>query len=221
MLMEQFTKEETVGEITIRVLPLNPLFTRVKFHCLPHNPRVVCPTTFNQSCPICEKASKIWNEINDISNWESHQELSLDAKKKAQSLKPYERYYYNIIADNDEQVRLYIVGKTLHTQIINGIANIIPKLSFWEKCWQWFFPKSWNVLDWDSGYDFVVRKELRRFNYSIFSDYNKSSFTQVKKPAGTKKQIEMWKKHTPFTAKDISAMSYEELKVCMRKTQNV
>ena len=96
---------------------------------------VLCPKRqFGESCPICDFASKLWQEGTD------------DSKKMAKSLFVRQRFFSPVIdRDNEEAgVRIWGYGKTIYEVLLGLVLN----------------PDYGDVTDVDSGVDFTLTYTL-------------------------------------------------------------
>jgi len=175
---------EKLGDTVIRIMPTQPLFTPVKYH----SGQTVC----QKPCSLCEEYRDTWRLVEETQDYNTKTALMVEARK----LKPIERYFYNVISEGE--VKLFPVGKTLHEKIVRGICEAVPpKLGWFERFWRWLFrkPKTWSALDWESGYNFVIKKNMK----GGYPDYSNSGFIKTNTPAGTKEQIKEWKQRKPLT----------------------
>ena len=96
---------------------------------------VLCPKRqFGENCPICDFASKLWQEGTD------------DSKKMAKSLFVRQRFFSPVIdRDNEEAgVRIWGYGKTIYEVLLGLVLN----------------PDYGDVTDVDSGVDFTLTYTL-------------------------------------------------------------
>ena len=96
---------------------------------------VLCPKRqFGENCPICDFASKLWQEGTD------------DSKKMAKSLFARQRFFSPVIdRDNEEAgVRIWGYGKTIYETLLGLVLN----------------PDYGDITDVDGGVDFTLTYTL-------------------------------------------------------------
>ena len=96
---------------------------------------VLCPKRqFGENCPICDFASKLWQEGTD------------DSKKMAKSLFVRQRFFSPVIVrDNEEAgVRIWGYGKTIYETLLGLVLN----------------PDYGDITDVDNGVDFTLTYTL-------------------------------------------------------------
>jgi len=96
---------------------------------------VLCPKRqFGENCPICDFASKLWQEGTD------------DSKKMAKSLFVRQRFFSPVIdRDNEEAgVRIWGYGKTIYETLLGLVLN----------------PDYGDITDVDAGVDFTLTYTL-------------------------------------------------------------
>ncbi len=96
---------------------------------------VLCPKRqFGENCPICDFASKLWQEGTD------------DSKKMAKSLFVRQRFFSPVIdRDNEEAgVRIWGYGKTIYETLLGLVLN----------------PDYGDITDVDNGVDFTLTYTL-------------------------------------------------------------
>jgi hypothetical protein len=96
---------------------------------------VLCPKRqFGESCPICDFASKLWQEGTD------------DSKKMAKSLFVRQRFFSPVIDRGAEEtgVRIWGYGKTIYETLLGLVLN----------------PDYGDITDVDSGVDFTLTYTL-------------------------------------------------------------
>jgi len=92
---------------------------------------VLCPKRqFGDECPICDFASKLWQEGTD------------DSKKMAKSLFVRQRFFSPVIVRGEEEagIRVYGYGKTIYETLLGLVLN----------------PDYGDVTDVDNGVDFAL-----------------------------------------------------------------
>ena len=96
---------------------------------------VLCPKRqFGESCPICDFASKLWQEGTD------------DSKKMAKSLFVRQRFFSPVIDRGNEEsgVRIWGYGKTIYETLLGLVLN----------------PDYGDITDVDNGVDFTLTYTL-------------------------------------------------------------
>ena len=96
---------------------------------------VLCPKRqFGENCPICDFASKLWQEGTD------------DSKKMAKSLFVRQRFFSPVLVRGDEEssVRIWGYGKTIYETLLGLVLN----------------PDYGDITDVDSGVDFTLTYTL-------------------------------------------------------------
>jgi len=96
---------------------------------------VLCPKRqFGEACPICEFASKLWQEGTD------------ESKKMAKNLFVRQRFFSPVVVRGEEEsgVRIYGYGKTIYEALLGYVLN----------------PDYGDITDVDSGVDFTLTYTL-------------------------------------------------------------
>jgi hypothetical protein len=96
---------------------------------------VLCPKRqFGESCPICDFASKLWQEGTD------------DSKKMAKSLFVRQRFFSPVMVRGEEEsgVRVWGYGKTIYETLLGLVLN----------------PDYGDITDVDGGVDFTLTYTL-------------------------------------------------------------
>jgi hypothetical protein len=130
----------TEGDQEIRLVPTEDgdPFRVFHFHYnMGENARggVLCPKRqFGENCPICDFASKLWQEGTD------------DSKKMAKSLFVRQRFFSPVVVRGDEEagVRIWGYGKTIYEALLGYVLN----------------PDYGDITDVDGGVDFTLKYEL-------------------------------------------------------------
>lgn len=193
-------KPGATGIVVVRILPPvrgAKLYQYNRIHTL-NERKMHCPKQLvggkwsrDTYCPICDYYSDLWKQIDKLTKSGNVSEAE-KLKKEARSIKPVERYYYNVIVrkmtvdgETKENVgpKILSVGKILHTMIIKAIIGEEGDPS----------SKLGNITDPKTGYDFVIRKEVTPGDG--FPKYERSSFTRDPSPLGKPEQIEEWQKN--------------------------
>lgn len=190
-------KSGQTGSVTLRILPPTKggklfQFTRLhlinerKYHC--PKPLVNGKWSKEVPCPICDYNNALWREIDKLED-KGNKDAAEELKREARSIKPIERYYYNAIVReirNEKGVeknvgpRILSVGKILHKMIIRAIVGDENEKALGD------------VTHVKTGYDFVIRKELRGTGKDAFPNYDRSSFARESSPLGTPEEVTKW-----------------------------
>jgi hypothetical protein len=96
---------------------------------------VLCPKRqFGENCPICDFASKLWQEGTD------------DSKKMAKSLFVRQRFFTPVVVRGEEEsgVRVWGYGKTIYETLLSLVLN----------------PDYGDITDVDNGVDFTLTYTL-------------------------------------------------------------
>jgi hypothetical protein len=107
---------------------------------------VLCPKRqFGDHCPICDFASKLWNEGTE------------ESKKMAKGLFVRQRYFSPVIVrhEDEPQVRIWGYGKTIYETLLGLVLN----------------PDYGDVTDVDDGVDFTLTYTLPK-NKGAFPQTN-------------------------------------------------
>ena len=109
------------GDQTIRILPTKDgdPFKEFHFHYnIGKNPGIMCPKrNYNEECPICDFASKLWKE-GVVNNDDT-------AKREAKKLFVRKRYYSPIIVRGKESegVKIWAYGKQAYETILGYVCD--------------------------------------------------------------------------------------------------
>lgn len=205
---------KTSGVVTVRILPALPdqkfFYQATRTHKLNdrniHCPRVLQAGKWVGKCPICEYYSYLYQQSDKGAS---------DAEAliaEARSIKPVERYYYNVIVrDNAETGQgekdgplILSVGKIIHTKIILGICG---NKEFNEE------PLG-NIMHPETGRDFkIIKKQKPGGQYPEYSD---SKFLGVSELSKDKAKIEKWLEARHNLGALRKVLSEEELKKALR-----
>lgn len=162
--------------------------------------RWVAPTG-EADCPICQYYSSLWKRAEKLPQGPERKRL----EDKARSIKPIERYYYNVIVRQqyneetnqmEENVgpKILSVGITLHSMILRAFFGD-PEIGE---------PKLGDITDvtGKTGRDFQIVKRMKKSgDNKVFADYATSKFLEPS-PAGNPEEIERWES----TLHDLSKM---------------
>jgi hypothetical protein len=138
-------------------------------------------------CPICNYYRKLWQDSDKVSGDDADKLIA-----EARSIKPLERYYYNVIVrsqvnpstgevEKDVGPKILSIGKQLHARIIRAILGD-PVLDE---------PELGDVTHPESGRDFKIIKRIRKSGGDAFPNYDESKFMGVS-PLGNDKQVANW-----------------------------
>lgn len=227
---------EKDGFVILRFLPKlknREFFVAARIHRLgayPNSKSVFCPHKLTPTargskwlpdpqrpCPICKKYNEMWEQINKMTNTVEIEKT----KDRARSIKPAERFYYNVI------VRQQVNSKTKTLE-----TNVGPKIYSCPKQVQTIISESFHgseisgrrklgdVANIATGRDFRLVKQIKGGTYP---DYGQSSFEDVS-PLGTEAEIRNWVTCYHDIEKIPVFLSYEEmeksLKVVLEEKQD-
>jgi hypothetical protein len=189
---------------------------RRTYHC----PKNVVVTNRGESwqgdCIVCKLYSEMWKESMALSG-----KAQEDMQNQARTLKPVERYYYNVIVrserDREGNVKknvgpkIYSCGKTIHEKILRAILgdDVAGERPLGD------------ITHPVTGRDFrVVKKIVKGGGGQEYPNYDNSKFDDVT-PAGTPEEMEAWMSNL----NDLQALrvlkSDEELKHALRVHQGI
>lgn len=140
-------------------------------------------TRWMGGCPICECYSWLWKKIDAAGGKDNPDPKVQALVAKARSLKPQERFYYNVIVQKSHGVdgpiqtpndgpKILSVGKMLHEKIIKGI----------------FGNKATNkkplgdVSDVKDGRDFNIARQMKSNAADAFPEYDDSAYDDETSP---------------------------------------
>lgn len=185
---------EGEGIVLVRILPprkSQKLYCVTRTHKLGqknfHCPRTLVNNKWQGLCPICHHYQNLWRDSDKKSGDEAEQ-----LRAEARSIKPLERYYYNVIvrsqvnpttgeAEKDVGPKILSIGKQLHARIIRAILGD-PALDE---------PELGDVTDPTNGRDLKIIKRIRKSGIESYPNYDESKFMQPS-ALGTDKQVAMW-----------------------------
>lgn len=206
------------GVVQVRLLPGAPdangktrlFYSQTRTHKLTDR-NVHCPKVFQGGkwvgkCPICDYYSWLYQQAD---------KGAADAealKAEAKSIKPIERYYYNVIVrDNAETQQgekdgplILSVGKLIHTKIILGICG---NKEFGEEALG-------NVMDPKTGHDFKIIKKVKPGGQ--YPEYGDSKFLGVSLLSKDEAKLEGWlaARHDIYALRKV--LGEDELKKALR-----
>ncbi len=200
--LEKFvTMPKGTGSVIVRILPPADvakfdhekplLYQKTRLHKVNgrylHCPREFDGKSWKGTCPVCNWYSHLWKESEKESDSDKVKELQSNAR----SLKPIERYYYNVIIRNvivnGEAVenvgpKILSIGKTLHGKILRAIVGD-PELD--EK-------KLGDIWDMTTGRDFKIMKKITQGSGDqSYPNYSDSKFLEISL-LGTAAQVGDW-----------------------------
>lgn len=190
-------KPGQTGIVAVRILPPiqgGKLFQFTRLHML-NGRKVHCPKPLiagkwdkNTPCKICEYYNALWAKADELEE-KGRSEDAEKIKQEARSIKPVERYYYNAIVRKlvDEKgehtnvgPRILSVGKVLHKMIVRAIIGDETE------------PALGDVTNPKTGYDFLIKKELRGTGTDAWPNYDRSCFAREPSILGTSDEIKNW-----------------------------
>lgn len=130
------------GDQTIRILPTKDgdPFKEYHFHYnVGKNPGIMCPKkNFNEECPICDFASKLWKE-----GVENNDDV---AKREAKKLFVRKRYYSPILVRGQESsgVKIWAYGKQAYETLLGYVLD----------------PDYGDITDIEAGTDIVLNYDV-------------------------------------------------------------
>lgn len=185
---------EGEGVVVVRILPPRKgqkLYCVTRTHKLGQK-NIHCPQTLVNGkwqgfCPVCNYYRNLWKESDTKGGDEAEQ-----LRAEARSIKPLERYYYNVIVrslhnpntgetEKDVGPKILSIGKQLHARIIRAILGD-PALEE---------PELGDVTDRETGRDLKIIKRLRKTGSEAYPNYDESKFAGPSS-LGTDKQIAQW-----------------------------
>jgi hypothetical protein len=209
-------KVGSTGSVTVRILPPvkgGKLFQYTRLHLI-NGRKYHCPKPLingkwdkNTPCPICDYYNALWRRIEELEK-KGVKEEAEDLKREARLIKPIERYYYNAIVrelrsekgvEKNVGPRILSVGKILHKMIVRAIIGDENEKALGD------------VTHPKTGYDFVIRKELRGMGKDAFPNYDRSSFARESSPLGTADEIAKWQSNLHDLTKLRTLKGIEEL----------
>lgn len=202
------------GVVVVRILPPTEgqkwFFCTTRTHKL-NDRNIHCPRVFQGGkwvgkCPICEYYSWLYQQADKgASDAEA-------LKAEAKSIKPVERYYYNVIVrDNAETGQgekdgplILSVGKIIHTKVIQGICG---DSNLQEE-------GLGDVTNVTTGHDLKIIKKMKPGGQ--FPEYGDSKFLGVSVLSKDSSKIETWMKARHDIHALRKVLSEDELKRALR-----
>lgn len=186
------------GTTTLRILPADTprgrylpyasarlhYINKRGYHCL----REVQDGRWRGDCPVCSYYSYLYEQAKNAKT----EEEANDIKQLARSIKPIERYYYNVIQrkfthpETHEQelnkgVLILSVGKSIHSRILRAFVG---NEKFDEK------PLG-NIAHPKTGRDFKIIKQLVRSDGQEYPNYDASRFEE-ESSLGSAEEMKRW-----------------------------
>lgn len=182
----------------VRILPPRKgakLFQYTRLHLI-NGRKYQCPRPlvngkwdWKTPCPICDYYNSLYRQRDKLEK-AGRQAEAEKFEEEARSIKPIERYYYNAIArshvnEKGEVVvnagpKIWSVGKVLHKIIVKSIVGGDGDAPLGD------------VTNVKTGYDFIVKKEMRGTGKDAYPNYDRSSFARESSVAGTADEIKKW-----------------------------
>jgi hypothetical protein len=219
---------EKDGFVILRFLPKlknRDFFVAARIHRLgayPNSKSVFCPHKLTKTargerwlsdpqrpCPICKKYSEMWEQIGKMTNTIEIEKT----KDKARSIKPAERYYYNVIVrqqinsktktlETNVGPKIYSCPKQVHTIISESVHG--SEISGRRRLG--------DVANIATGRDFRLVKQIKGGTYP---DYGQSAFEDVS-PLGTEAEIKNWVTCYHDIEKIPVFLSYDEMEKSLK-----
>lgn len=145
-------------------------------------------------CTICDQYNKFWKEHhrdndsglgpNPVSKPKFFPGSLENFKHELIAIKPFERYYFNIIVRGNEErgVLKWACGRSIYTKIIEGIFGNESNPNV---------PRLGNISDSKKGHDLYIKRIMNSDRGASWPDYSGSQFLPST-PLGTPKQIKLW-----------------------------
>lgn len=205
------------GSLTIRILPPakgGKLFQATRLHLLNgrklHDPKNLVNGKWDRTeNPILDCYNAMWRNIDRMVKEGAPKEQIEKAKSEARKLKPIERYYYNAIIrqltnkagqiEKNVGPRILSVGKTIHKMILRAILGDKNEAPLGD------------VTHPKTGYDFLIRVDMKGGGDESWPDYNQSKFVRDPSPLGTPEEIEKWCANLHDLSKLRKPATFEEL----------
>jgi len=213
--MPQVSPGQT-GSVTVRILPPvkgGKLYQYNRIHGVNgrkvHCPRPLVNGKWDRTvpCPLCDYYNALWRQADKLDD-KGQRDESDKCKTEARSIKPIERYYYNAVVrkltvdgveKNNVGPRIFSVGKTLHKMIIRAIVGDNNEDALGD------------ITNIKTGYDFVIKKELRGTGENAYPNYDRSTFAREPSPLGDKETIEKFVENLHDLTKFRNVKPYEEV----------
>ena len=139
-------------------------------------------------CPVCQEYSRLWKISNNL-----HGEEKIRMESQARSIKPVERYYWNVIVRQQVNTKTGTVEKNVGPKILSCgktlQAIILESINGSELTGR---KKLGNVTHPVTGRDFRLVKKITKGTSGMeYPKYDQSSFEDPS-PLGTDEQIKIW-----------------------------
>lgn len=183
--------------LTVRILPPlkgKRLFQYTRVHNINgrkvHDPKRLDHGKWDKTPnPIVDYYNSLWKEADKAeSNGRSNDADAL--KAEARSIKPIERYYYNVIVrkmtDSEGNTltnvgpKILSIGKTVHKMIVRAIVGDETE------------PALGDITHPSTGYDFHIKIEMRGTGNEAYPNYDRSAFARDPSPLGTPEEVKVW-----------------------------
>jgi len=212
-----FLRMPAEGIIVARILPPREGFIKPYSYSRLHNVNgrnIHCIRQYDEvdkkwrgECPLCDLYSDVWN---------SHKEAKTEAeaeqiKNLARDLKPYERWYYNVIVrryyDPDKKEEIINAGPLVAPFGVQLQEKTMRAVLGYKKFNKPSLGRVWDTMH---GRDFRIIKEKK--GTSQWGTYEESTFDEVS-PLGTQEEIEQWlaARHDLEAIRNDRLFSYEDL----------
>ena len=168
-------------------------------------------------CPACKKYNALWQEAKALPEGMEKSKIT----SKARSLKPVERYFWNVIVRSENNPKtgtteknvgpkILAIGKTVQSLILESIrgSEMIGKEALGD------------VTDPFKGRDFrLVKKVVRGGGGAEYPNYDHSTFTDPC-PAGTTEELKKWLHSIHDLSECRTLPTKEEMELEVRKFSN-
>jgi hypothetical protein len=166
----------------------NPTTGRSRsYHCHRTLQRTSKGDKWYGDCIVCKVYSDLWEQSESCKDPQEKKRK----QDQARTLKPVERFYYNVIVrsekDKDNNIlknvgpKIYSCGKTVQTKIVGAFVGD-------ESAGE---PALGDITNISNGRDFRIIKKMKKSSDGDYPDYALSKF-EDQSPAGTKEEIEKW-----------------------------
>ena len=168
-------------------------------------------------CPCCKKYNALWQEAKNTADPTERGKI----ESRARSLKPVERYFWNVIVRSENNPKtgtveknvgpkILAIGKTVQSLILESIrgSEMIGKEALGD------------VTDPFKGRDFrLVKKVVRGGGGAEYPNYDHSTFTDPC-PAGTTEELKKWLHSIHDLSECRTLPTKEEMELEVRKFSN-
>lgn len=186
--------------VTVRILPPlrgKKLFQYTRIHNINgrkvHDPKRLDHGKWDKTPnPIVDYYNSLWREADKAESTGKSGDAE-SFKNEARSIKPIERYYYNVIVrkmtDSEGNVlnnvgpKILSVGKTVHKMIVRAIVGDETEQALGD------------VTNPATGYDFNIKVEMRGTGNEAYPNYDRSAFARDPSPLGSPEDVKGWIEH--------------------------